>query len=87
VILRAARALLASAQDLVDARGLTLIGLAVANLQDARAVQLVLPFDAAGGAALDQAVDEIRDRYGTAAITRAVLLRRRPGLEMPLLPD
>jgi DNA polymerase-4 len=87
VILRAARALLASAQDLVDARGLTLIGLAVANLQDARAVQLVLPFDAAGGAALDQAVDEIRDRYGTAAITRAVLLRRRAGLEMPLLPD
>ena len=87
VILRAARALVASAQDLVDTRGLTLIGLAVANLQDARAVQLVLPFDAAGGAALDQAVDEIRDRYGTAAITRAVLLRRRAGLEMPLLPD
>ena len=85
VILRAARALLASAQDLVDARGLTLIGLAVANLQDARAVQLVLPFDAAGGAALDQAVDEIRDRYGTAAITRAVLLRRRarPGDAAP----
>ena len=50
-------------------------------------MQLVLPFDAAGGAALVQAVDEIRDRYGTAAITRAVLLRRRAGLEMPLLRD
>ena len=42
---------------------------------------------AAGGAALDAAVDAIRERYGTAAIMRAVLLGRRPGLAMPLLPD
>ena len=34
---------------------------------------------AAGGAALDEAVDEIRERYGTAAIMRAVLLGRRLG--------
>jgi DNA polymerase-4 len=47
----------------------------------------VLPFDAAGGAALDAAVDEIRDRYGTTAITRAVLLGRDTGIVMPLLPD
>jgi DNA polymerase-4 len=47
----------------------------------------VLPFKAAGGAALDEAVDEIRERYGTAAIMRAVLLGRGPGLAMPLLPD
>ena len=64
-----------------------MIGLAVGNLESARAVQLVLPFDAAGGAALDTAVDEIRERYGTTAITRAVLLGREAGLVMPLLPD
>jgi DNA polymerase-4 len=87
VVLRVARELLAAAAPLIAARGLTLLGLAVANLEHARAVQLVLPFDAAGGAALDAAVDEIRDRYGSAAITRAVLLGRKPGLVMPLLPD
>lgn len=87
VILRVARELLAAAEPLIDARGLTLLGLAVANLEDARAVQLVLPFDAAGGVALDLAVDEIRGRYGTAAITRAVLLGRDRGIVMPLLPD
>jgi len=87
VVLRAARELYATAAPLVADRGLTLIGIAVANLEHARAVQLVLPFDAAGGAALDAAVDEIRDRYGAAAITRAVLLGRDTGLVMPLLPD
>ena len=59
----------------------------MANLVDARAVQLVLPFDAAGGAALDVAVDEIRDRYGGSAIVRGALLGRETGLVMPLLPD
>ncbi|HET7515367.1 MAG TPA: DNA polymerase IV [Gaiella sp.] len=87
VLLRAARELLAAAVPLIEARGLTLLGIAVANLEDAWALQLVLPFDAAGGAALDAALDEIRDRYGTAAITRAVLLGRDTGIVMPLLPD
>ncbi len=87
VILRVARELLAAALPLIEAHGLTLIGLAVGNLESARAVQLVLPFDAAGGAALDTAVDEIRERYGATAITRAVLLGREAGLVMPLLPD
>ncbi len=87
VILGAARELLASARPLIEARGLTLVGLAVSNLVDARAVQLVLPLDAAGGAALDFAVDEIRDRYGSSAIVRGALLGRETGLAMPLLPD
>jgi DNA polymerase-4 len=29
----------------------------------------------------------VRERYGTASLTRAVLLGRAPGLEMPQLPD
>jgi DNA polymerase IV len=29
----------------------------------------------------------VRDRFGTAAITRAVLLGRSPGITMPMLPD
>ena len=37
--------------------------------------------------ALDATLDSVRDRYGTAAITRAVLLGRDQGLAVPLLPD
>jgi DNA polymerase-4 len=29
----------------------------------------------------------VRDRFGSKAITRAVLLGRDPGLSVPLLPD
>jgi DNA polymerase-4 len=87
VVLRAARDLLGAALPLIEARGLTLVGISVANLENAGAVQLVLPFDAAGGIALDAAVDEIRDRYGTTAIARAALLGRDTGLVVPLLPD
>jgi DNA polymerase IV len=36
---------------------------------------------------LDAALDEVRDRYGSEAITRAVLVGRNPGIAMPLLPD
>ena len=34
-----------------------------------------------------RAVDEVRKRYGNAAVTRGVLVGRDPGLEMPHLPD
>ena len=73
-------------EDLL-ARGLTLVGISVANLEDACAVQLVLPFDRADREALDAALDEVRDRFGSTAITRGVLLGHNPGLTMPLLPD
>jgi len=86
-VLVTARALLATVLPTVGRRGLTLIGIAVAGLEDDGAVQLTLPFDAASGGALDAALDTIRDRFGTAAVTRAVLLGRDPGLTMPLLPD
>jgi DNA polymerase-4 len=72
---------------MIERDGLTLVGVAVANLDDDREIQLPLPFDLRSGGALDAAVDEIRERFGSAAITRAVLLGRDPGLLVPLLPD
>jgi len=86
-VLSTARGLLSSLDPLVRTRGLTLVGVAVANLENDRPLQLPLPLDPAAGGALDAALDEIRDRYGTRAVGRAVLLHRSPGVEMPLLPD
>jgi DNA polymerase IV len=86
-ILSAARGLLAVAMPELEHRGATLVGLSVANLENDDAVQLVLPFDRVGGMALDVALDEIRRRYGSDAVTRAVLLGRSQGITVPLLPD
>jgi DNA polymerase IV len=86
-ILAAARELLAIAMPMIERQGISLVGIAVSNLENDDAVQLALPFDRRSGGALDQALDEVRARYGSAAITRAVLLGRDQGLTMPMLPD
>jgi DNA polymerase-4 len=79
--------LLSEAVPTIEQRGLTLVGIAVANLDDADALQLVLPFDGCNRDALDSVLDLVRERYGTEAITRAVLLGRSPGITMPMLAD
>ena len=86
-ILATARDLMASATPLIQSQGLTLLGVSLSNLQDDGAIQLALPFDGAREMALDAALDDIRDRFGSTAITRAVLLGRDQGLTVPLLPD
>jgi DNA polymerase-4 len=85
-ILNTVRGLYAAATPTIEHRGLTLVGVAVGNLADADAVQLALPFDH-GTTALDSALDEVCDRFGSGAVTRAVLLGRDRGQEVPLLPD
>jgi DNA polymerase-4 len=86
-ILAAARGLLAMAMPELERRGATLVGISVANLQNDDAVQLVLPLERGDGMSLDLALDEIRRRYGSDAVTRAVLLGRAQSFEVPLLPD
>jgi DNA polymerase-4 len=85
-VLQAVRALLRSTQPLIDAQGLTLVGVSVANLDNEVAVQLTLPFDN-HTAALDAALDEVHERFGSKALTRATLLGRNTGMQVPLLPD
>jgi len=86
-VLVTARALLATAQPLIRERGCTLVGVAVGNLDDDATMQLELPFDEGDAAALDTALDEVHRRFGTSAVTRAVMLGRDQGLTVPLLPD
>jgi DNA polymerase IV len=86
-ILGTARELLTASRALIEANGITLVGISLTNLDDADRIQLVLPFDRPHEAALDAAVDLVRDRFGSAAVTRAALLGRDPGVVMPLLPD
>ncbi|HWF27576.1 MAG TPA: DNA polymerase IV [Mycobacterium sp.] len=88
-ILAAARQLLASAAPAIAQRGLTLVGFAVSGIDRTGAQQLMLPFSE-GSLALeniDAAIDQVRRRYGKSALTRAVLVGRDTGLEMPHLPD
>jgi DNA polymerase IV len=84
-ILKIAIGLLAQVRPMIERRGLTLIGIALTNLADQGAVQLVLPFERSRD--LDRVLDAVRDRFGTAAITRGVLVGRDPGIAVPVLPD
>ncbi len=86
-ILFTARGLLTAAMPTIRRQGLTLIGVTLANLDDDSAIQLTLPFDQRSRTALDAAIDRLQERYGPSAVTRAVLLGRDQGLQVPLLPD
>jgi len=86
-ILDTVRELLAVATPLIERRGVTLVGIAVGNLEDGRPVQLALPLNRQSSDALDAALDEVWARFGSRAVTRAVLLERGRGIAMPLLPD
>jgi DNA polymerase-4 len=86
-LLGVVRGLLAAAMPAIKQQGVTLVGVSVGNLGDDHAVQLELPFERHDDGALDAAVDRVRDRFGTGAVTRAVLVGRDPGMAVPLLPD
>jgi DNA polymerase-4 len=62
------------------------VGISLTNLEDADCRQLRLTGDWRPDA-IDAALDQIRDRFGSASIMRAVLVGRDPGIAMPLLPD
>jgi DNA polymerase IV len=86
-LLAVARDLLAASMPAIRERGITLIGVTFTNLSDDRAIQMALPFDRHRSDAVDAAMDDVRERFGSASIGRAVLLGRDPGLSVPLLPD
>ena len=86
-ILDVVRRLLRDAMPMIERDGVTLLGIAIGNLDDADAVQLPLAFDRQSSGALDAALDDVRERFGTGSVTRAVLLGRAEGLTVPVLPE
>lgn len=87
------RRVLRDARPLIEERGCTLLGITISGLVDVRSEQLELPLftgparEAGERRDLDGALDAISDRFGKRAVTRAVLLGRETGHEMPTLPD
>jgi DNA polymerase-4 len=86
-ILAAVRGLLAASTDLIADRGVTMVGVAVSNLDRGDAVQLELPFEGTPPATLDAALDGVRAKFGTAAMTRAVLLGKDQDITLPVLDE
>lgn len=80
-VLAVARALLAAARPMIELRGLTLLGLALADVDSDAAVQLVLPWAAGAGSdtVVQAASDAVRARFGSDALRPATLLARRRG--------
>jgi DNA polymerase-4 len=86
-LLTAGRSLLHDALPIIEERGITLIGITFSNLSNDDAIQLALPFGKAPAAAMDTTLDHVQERFGSKSLTRGVLLGRRDGLQVPLLPD
>src|SRR5262249_41966986 len=86
-ILRAIRGLVATAMPLIQRDGLTMVGVTLSNLENDDAVQLPLPFERRAPRAVDVVVDQVRERFGASALTRASQLGRNDGFDVPLLPE
>ncbi|MEA2218764.1 MAG: polymerase [Solirubrobacteraceae bacterium] len=80
------RVLLAAAAPLVRRRGVTLVGITISGLERG-GLQLTLPLRGRDERAVDAALDDVRERFGTAAIGRAVLLGHEPALSAWLMPE
>lgn len=85
-LIATARELFRRERELLDARGLTLIGISVSGF-DGDSVQLELPLDRRPEAKLDATLDDLRARFGTASVMRGSLVGRDTGFSVPLLPD
>lgn len=70
----------------IEARGISLLGVAVSQLVDDEAIQMALPFDRTAAPALDEALDAVHDRFGGSALRRASSVGRSM-VSMPMLPD
>ncbi|MGK2878563.1 MAG: DNA polymerase IV [Solirubrobacterales bacterium] len=83
--LMALKALLGPEMDQVHELGITLIGVALANLDDG--AQLELAFDGPGGNEIDATVDAVKERFGKNAIQRGAMVGKDSGFAAPQVED
>ncbi|MCB0869844.1 MAG: DNA polymerase IV [Solirubrobacterales bacterium] len=92
-ILAAVRELFDASREEIEEKDLSLIGVSLGNLEQADTVQMELPLagkpDGSGreSAALDQAVDDVRSRFGEGVIKRASMIDADQGVPVPTLED
>lgn len=92
-ILAAVRDLFSASRVEIEEKELTLIGVSLGNLERADTVQMELPLGAdedqgvRENSALDQAVDDVRSRFGEGVIKRASMIDADQGVAVPTLPD
>ncbi|MFV0315649.1 MAG: DNA polymerase IV [Microthrixaceae bacterium] len=86
LLLSAARGLLDLAWPRIEPVGLGLLSFSATNLSEQHAVQLGFDFTGRDRTELDNTLDDLRERFGTAAVTRGSLLGRTSN-EAPVLPD
>jgi DNA polymerase-4 len=79
--------LLDVAWPMIEQRGLTLLGMSMSNLRNEDAVQMVLPFERRDAEVLDTTIDEVRDRFGGSALTRAATIGSNVDFSVPMLSD
>ena len=72
-VLPVARRLLSGSMPTIEQQGLTLLGLTISNLDGGGTVQLELPLDGHDRASLDDALDELNERFGSGTVVRASL--------------
>jgi len=87
-ILAAASVLLRDVWPVIEHHGgVSLLGISIAGLSNADAVQLALPLGPRARPSVDTAYDEIRDKFGPNALGRGSHLGHDMGLSVPMLPD
>ncbi|MEQ1737935.1 MAG: DNA polymerase IV, partial [Rhodoglobus sp.] len=87
VLLTVAQGLLTGALPEIAERGITLIGISLAQLGRLDDQQPELPIDWGDGAPLDTVLDAVRGKFGATAVARAAQLGRDPGWSTPVLPE
>lgn len=87
--LQALRGLLAPELDQIRERGITLIGISLANLEEGAQLELDFSTTAKRRAnpKVDETLDAVRQRFGKDAIKRGALVDQDEGIIQPLLPD
>ncbi|WP_436796270.1 DNA polymerase IV [Actinospongicola halichondriae] len=85
--LAAGRDLLGERWPHLESAGCSLLGISVADLSNADAVQLGLDLDGHDRRSLDHVLDDVRERFGHEAVVRASLMGRDDGRSVPMLPD